>query len=556
MRLLLIAPLLVGCVGPALFVDTVGDGKGVVYSDPAGIECGGRCAMVTSGRVTLAATPAIGSTFVGWDGACTGTDTCEVDMVDDVEVTARFELDSHLLTIIPSEGGSVYSRSGIDCGEDCNEVLEHGTRVELAPTPAPGYSFRGWTNLECAADVICVLDVVEPRELTATFLAHQTLAVSVQGGGSGSVMSSPAGIGAGVSHAVFPFGTVVVLHADVSVGSEFVGWSGDCAGTQRDCAIPMDRARTVTATFASFDVNGPCTQTLTVSDSGGAIAARLVTGTRLCLSPGVVISGGIVVPAGVTNVVIRGVSGGARPQLVSMAGAGLQVQAANMHIDNLKITAMGSGTAYGITTSGGSLTIRNSEIICQFSGCFAIEASSGGRVDVASSTLVASADAVLSALNASVVIADSELRAEGAVLRVERGSLSLSRSIIRSTGFSWGFAIHLSGGADLLMVDSTAYVGGCDVIIAGRYLMSNVAGGSATLNGNKFRKIAGVPQGTRIPFRSERADSVFHSTAANSFCNEGSSVDDGEFAEPWIYGSIASTSTFYNIAHAGPNNCP
>src|SRR5439155_1684554 len=54
-----------------LTVSMTGTGSGMVASDPAGINCGAACiaAYDIGTVVTLAATPAAGSTLVGWSGA-------------------------------------------------------------------------------------------------------------------------------------------------------------------------------------------------------------------------------------------------------------------------------------------------------------------------------------------------------------------------------------------------------------------------------------------------------------------------------------------------------
>jgi Divergent InlB B-repeat domain len=76
-----------------LSVAKSGSGSGVVTSSPAGIHCGSACsAQVDAGTVvTLTATPAAGSSFAGWGGACSGTGACKVTMDADHDVSASFK---------------------------------------------------------------------------------------------------------------------------------------------------------------------------------------------------------------------------------------------------------------------------------------------------------------------------------------------------------------------------------------------------------------------------------------------------------------------------------
>jgi PKD repeat protein len=91
----------------------------------------------------------------------------------------------------------------------------------------------------------------QARSVVATFVARSfALTVSQQGTGSGSVASTLGGIGCGSAcQASFDPGTVVTLTATPDASSTFRGWSGDCSGTG-GCQVTMDRARSVTATFA------------------------------------------------------------------------------------------------------------------------------------------------------------------------------------------------------------------------------------------------------------------------------------------------------------------
>ncbi len=76
-----------------LSVTRAGSGTGTVTSTPAGINCGSSCgANYSNGTaVTLSATPASGSTFAGWSGACSGTAACALSMTAARNVTATFD---------------------------------------------------------------------------------------------------------------------------------------------------------------------------------------------------------------------------------------------------------------------------------------------------------------------------------------------------------------------------------------------------------------------------------------------------------------------------------
>ena len=72
-------------------------GNGTVISNPAGINCGSDCSetylnnpFVSLSSVTLTPVPAPGSVFVGWNGACSGTSACILNMTTNRSVTATF----------------------------------------------------------------------------------------------------------------------------------------------------------------------------------------------------------------------------------------------------------------------------------------------------------------------------------------------------------------------------------------------------------------------------------------------------------------------------------
>jgi uncharacterized delta-60 repeat protein len=237
--------------GSALTVAKTGTGSGSITSSPSGISCGSTCsAPFAAVPVTLTATPAAGSSFFGWSGACAGTGSCTLTMSGDRVATARFETNKTLaLTKTGSGTGTVTSGpAGISCGSTCAHVFRHGTAVTLTPTASTGSSFAGWSGA-CSGTGSCTVTMSANRVATARFGANKTLALTKPGSGTGSVTSSPAGLNCGSTCAhAFKHGTAVTLTAIASAGSRFAGWSGACAGTG-SCSLTMSAARSVTATF-------------------------------------------------------------------------------------------------------------------------------------------------------------------------------------------------------------------------------------------------------------------------------------------------------------------
>ncbi len=240
----------------ALDVNLAGNGIGSVSSSPADISCGSDCSELYDHGTLVALIPVGSATshFVGWSGACTGAGYCGVTMNQAKQVTATFALNEYTLyvNVTGTGSGSVTSApSGINCQGDCSQNYAHGTVVTLTAVPDTGSTFSGWGGA-CSGMGDCVVTVEAAAEVTATFAINQyNLSVTLDGTGSGSVTSSPAGISCGADCAEsYEYGTVVVLTAVPGANSTLDSWGGDCAGTSGlVCTLTVTANTTVTITF-------------------------------------------------------------------------------------------------------------------------------------------------------------------------------------------------------------------------------------------------------------------------------------------------------------------
>jgi len=239
--------------GPVqLKVKTLGDGSGTVASAPAGINCGKECdGEFDSGTpVTLTATPASGSTFVGWAGACTGTGKCQLTLNQSMSVTARFTALPVLTVKVSGTGTVTSSPSGVNCGSDCKAPFKPGTQVTLTAHAGANSTFSTWGGACTGRGGSCVVTVNDDIEVSATFSsASPTVTVTLAGSGTGTVTSNPAGISCPPScSAAFQSGTQVTLTPVAAAGSVFAGWTGACSGSG-NCRLNLTADAAATATF-------------------------------------------------------------------------------------------------------------------------------------------------------------------------------------------------------------------------------------------------------------------------------------------------------------------
>ena len=276
----------------------VGGGSGTVTGVGNPINCSGTGLGCLAGfppgtAVTLTATPAQGAVFTRWSG-CTpaNVSTCTVLMSTAKTVSATFT--SVPLTLTITGTGTVTSDiPGINCAQSCTGRFVQGSTVVLTATPASTSGFMAWTGCTPANVSTCTVLLNTAKSVGVTFLSRRlTVARASVGGGSGTV-TGPAFTCGALCFQDFPPNTMVTVTATPDASSGFTGWTG-CASTSgpgnTSCNVTMNIAKTVTATFARFNLTVTKSGTGVVQDStlaincGSACTAAFAAGTMVTLT--------------------------------------------------------------------------------------------------------------------------------------------------------------------------------------------------------------------------------------------------------------------------------
>ena len=191
-----------------------------------------------------------------------GTESTDFDTVNPFQDANAGEFDdfvakiSKQFTLTVNKAGSgtgtvTSDPAGIFCGADCIENYVVNTVVTLTATPDANSAFTGWSGDCSGTGLTTTVTMDADKTCTATFTSH-TLTVNTAGSGdaTGTVTSDPAGINCGGDCAEgYAPDTIVTLTAHPGVKSYFVGWSGDCSGTEHTAQVTMDADKTCTAAF-------------------------------------------------------------------------------------------------------------------------------------------------------------------------------------------------------------------------------------------------------------------------------------------------------------------
>ncbi len=195
------------------------------------------------------------SPSIDWQGLSITSTRTSIYLVQTLEVLSGGGGAPNPLTISLSGNGNVSSDIGtINCpAASCTDSYSPGTVVTLSAVADAGSDFAGWTGAGCSGIGTCAVTMDQAQAVTATFSlippTQETLTLAVTG--SGSVSSDIGNINCPAASCTNSYtqGTVVTLSAVAGAGSNFTGWNGgNCSGTA-PCAVTMDQAHSVTATF-------------------------------------------------------------------------------------------------------------------------------------------------------------------------------------------------------------------------------------------------------------------------------------------------------------------
>jgi hypothetical protein len=265
----------------------------------SGLTCEAECqetAVLYQGPVTLPKfkagklvelkeAPAFGSAFVGWSGACSGSEpVCKVTMEAAKSVTAEFTgLPNKALTVEKKYAGGLGSVSskpkGINCGTTCTQTsanMPEGSSILLTAKPAktePATSFVKWEGGDCEGLVTttCTVGMNQDETVKAVFSGPvkainepKTLTLTKEGNAFGTVKASgltcevlcttASSLYAGpVTLPKAKPGAKVILKATPAPGSTAVTWSGCTVLNATECEVVMNTNASVSAKFDELE---------------------------------------------------------------------------------------------------------------------------------------------------------------------------------------------------------------------------------------------------------------------------------------------------------------
>lgn len=255
-----------------LTVTKSGAGTGTVSGST--ISCGSTCSgtFASGSSVALTATPATGSAFAGWGGACSGTGSCTVTVLSNTTVTASFTTVSNNPPVISGISASSLTQTGATISWTTDKAAD--TQIEYGLTTSYGNS----TTLDATAvtshsqtlsglsanttynyrvkskDSSGNLTTSANQTFKTSATAVTTYTLTVSRSGLGRVSAPGISCGSTCNTSVTA-GSQITLSASPSSDYKFSNWGGVCSGSNDSCTITVNSNVNVQATFIANPSN-------------------------------------------------------------------------------------------------------------------------------------------------------------------------------------------------------------------------------------------------------------------------------------------------------------
>src|SRR5439155_9178282 len=151
-------------------------GLGSVAADVPGLSCTASCTTTWNGgtQLTLTPTPAEGSRFVRWAGACAGVAPCTLTLAQAANATAVFGPQvpaTFVLMLSVSGRGTIrVNPFGAVCARRCSAPVPSLQRETLRAAPAAGWRFKAWAGACRGRALACSVPMSAATAAHASFV--------------------------------------------------------------------------------------------------------------------------------------------------------------------------------------------------------------------------------------------------------------------------------------------------------------------------------------------------------------------------------------------------
>ena len=207
--------------------------------------------------LTLAATASNGWSFLGWQGAVSGTNN-PTDLIMDKTNQVQGIFGTVVATNTTGGGSIILSRTN---------PIPYGTSLTASAVPDSGNYFVTWSGAVSGTNAPTTISVTSTSAVNALFSAlpggKYSLAVVVMG--NGSVAITPQ------KNYYNPGESVTLSASTTNAGTSFYGWTGDASGTNSSLVVTVSTNKVVQANFVSLPTVNISPQNLVVLAGSNAV---------------------------------------------------------------------------------------------------------------------------------------------------------------------------------------------------------------------------------------------------------------------------------------------